>query len=120
MEKQFDILDYLNNIYMHKMGNEIDVMHAGGHHNIHDRGESKEDKEMLEINKKRINIPNARIKFFSYRQGDIEQHNETQDNTIATSDAKSDGKGYNEVSSETEQERRSGGLFTEQEEIVEI
>ena len=120
MEKQFDILDYLNNIYMHKMGNEIDVMHAGGHHNIHDRGESKEDKEMLQINKKRINIPNARIKFFSHRQGDIEQHNETEIDTDGTSPSKSDGKRRNQISTETEQEGGSGGLFTDQEEVVEI
>ena len=120
MEKQFDILDYLNNIYMHKMGNEIDVMHAGGHHNIHNRGDSKEDKEMLEINKKRINIPNASIKFFSHRQGDIEQHNETEDDSDPTSDAKSDGKGRDQVSIETKQEGSVGGLFTDQAEVVEI
>ena len=120
MEKQFDILDYLNNIYMHKMGNEIDVMHAGGHHNIHETGESQADKEMLEINKKRINIPNARIKFFSYRQGDIEQYNETQDDTNSTSNAKSNGKGYNEVSVEREQKGSTGELFTDQTEVIEI
>ena len=120
MEKQFDILDYLNNIYMHKMGNEIDVLHAGGHTNMHDRGESKQDKEMLEINKKRINIPNARINFFSYRRGNIEQHNETQIDSNPTSESESNGKRCDKISVETEQQGSSGGLFTDQEEIVEI
>ena len=106
---------------MHKMGNEINVLQAGGQHNIHDNGENnKVDEEILEINKKRINIPDAEIKFFSYRQqGDIKSDNETKDDTIGTIEPEQDGKGYNDSSSEGEQERSTGGLLAGQE-IIEI
>ena len=106
---------------MHKMGNEINVLQAGGHYNIHDNdNNNKVDEEILEINKKRINIPDAEIKFFSYRQqGDIESNNETQDDTNPTNESEQDGEGYNESSSEGEQERKSGGVLDGQE-IVEI
>ena len=120
MDSSFDILDYLNNIYMHKMGNSIDVVNAGGHYNIHDTNESNKDKEMLEINKKRINIPNAQIRFFSDRQGDIEQHNETETDTDQSSAPKSSRKGRDEVSVETEQQERIGGVLTDQVQVVEI
>ena len=116
----FDILDYLNNIYMHKMGNEIDVLKAGGHYNIHSNDdENKTQEEMLEINKKHIDIPNTQIRFFSYRpQGDIEQHNETKDDTKPIDESNSGRKRRDEVSSETEQQERIGGILSQ--EIIEI
>ena len=117
----FDILDYLNNIYMHKMGNEIDVLKAGGHYNIHSNDdENKTQEEMLEINKKHIDIPNAQIKFFSHRQGDIEQHNETKDDTNPIDESNTRRKRRDEVSTEREQQEHSGGVLSEQQEIIEI
>lgn len=122
MENQnFDILDYLNNIYMQKMGNEINVLQAGGHYNIHDNDkDNKVDEDILEINKKRIHIPDAEIKFFSYRQqGDVESDNEAQDDSSPTIEPEQDGEGHNDSSSEGEQERRSGGVLSGQE-IIQI
>lgn len=121
LNQNFDILDYLNNIYMQKMGNQINVLQAGGHHNIHDNDkENKVDEEILEINKKRINIPDAEIKFFSYRQqGDIEPDNETKDDTSPINESEQDGERHNDSSSEGEQERGSSGVLAGQE-VVEI
>lgn len=113
--QSFDILDYLNNIYIQKMGGQVELLKAGGHYNREgDNSNEKEDK-MLEINKKRINIPDASIKFFSFgQQGDITEDNETEDDTDRPSETKSYRKGYHETSTETEQERGSSSALTEE------
>jgi hypothetical protein len=119
MEPQsFDILSYLNDIYLYKSGNQINTQSAGGHHNIH--GDSNQtDEKILEINKKRINIPNAEIKPFSYRQlGDVEEYNEPSPTSSSTKSTRKNGTRRNEVSSETEQEGGFGGSITE--EVIEI
>ena len=79
---QFDILDYLNDVYMNKIIPTIDVSNAGGHHNIHGN-ENDAKEEINENNKKRIHIPNAEIKYFQVgQQEDFEEYNEsTQDDT---------------------------------------
>ena len=122
-DKPFDILDYLNTIYMQSTAPSIDVLHAGGQFNRYGDDDKKDklDEEILEINKKRINIPNAEIKQFSYQQqGDIEEHNESQ--TISSKRnkrARKNGKRDNETSIETEQEGGFGGSVTP-EEVIEI
>ena len=126
----FDLLDYLNDAYMHKMGNTIDIKEAGGYHNRY--GEDKDNKikdedKMLEINKKRIHIKNARITKFSdqYREN-IEGYNEPAGDSdlIITDDddkprKKQNGKRYNEISDERTQERGIGGSITN-EEVIQI
>ena len=121
-EKPFDILDYLNTIYMQTAAPQIDVLHAGGHFNRFD-DEKKDaiDEEILEINKKRIHIPDAEIKYFSYQQqGDIEEYNEPKTTRSKPNKrTRKNGARYNEVSDEGEQERSIGGTITK-EEIIEI
>ena len=113
-EKPFDILTYLNDIYMVKMAPEIDVKHAGGYHNRHQNNDT-EDKEILEINKKRIHIPNAEIKYFSLgQQENFEEYNEPKTSSIKYKSTKQNGKRYNEVSNETEQERSTSGNITQE------
>ena len=122
-EKPFDILDYLNTIYMQSTAPQIDVLHAGGHFNRFGDDEKKDaiDEEILEINKKRIHIPNAQIKQFSYQQqGDIEEHNEPE--TTSSKPVKrtrKNGSRHNEASVETEQEGGFGGSVTDKE-VIEI
>ena len=122
-QKPFDILDYLNTIYMKSAAPQIDVLHAGGNFNRFgdDDRKDKIDEEILEINKKRIHIPNAEIRQFSYQQqGDVEEYNEPEaGGTKPVKRSRKNGKRDNEASSETEQERGiSGGIANE--EIVEI
>ena len=126
----FDLLDYLNDAYMHKMSDKIDIKEAGGYHNRY--GEDKDNKikdedKMLEINKKRIHIKNARITKFSdqYREN-IEGYNEPAGDSdlIITDDddkprKKQNGKRYNEISDERTQERGIGGSITN-EEVIQI
>ena len=123
-EKPFDILDYLNNIYMKSVGPQIDVLHAGGHFNRFGDDEKKDaiDEEILEINKKRIHIPNAQIKHFSYQQyGDFEKHNEPQTTrTKRVKRPRKNGARHNEVPDEGEQERSISGSVTEEKEVIEI
>ena len=121
---QFDLLNYLNDMYMVKMADTIDIKHAGGFHNIHTDGQTKVDEEILEINKKRIHIPNAEIKQFSYRQQqDIKEYNETdgndRDEIEDDTRKRKNGTRTNEVFVEGKQ---TGGVsigFTDQE-IIEI
>ena len=117
--QSFDILDYLNNIYIQKMGGQVEILKAGGHYNREGENSNEKEDKMLEINKKRINIPDASIKFFSFgQQGDTTEDNETEDDTSRPGQTKSYRQGYNETSTETEQERRPGGSLTE--EVIEI
>ena len=122
-QKPFDILDYLNTIYMKSAAPQIDVLHAGGNFNRFgdDDRKDKIDEEILEINKKRIHIPNAEIKQFSYQQqGDVEEYIEPKaTGTKRTKRTRKNGKRDNEVSDEREQERGIGGGVAN-EEIVEI
>ena len=116
---KFDILNYLNDLYMAKMAPQIDVMHSGGYHVLHEGDEKSKEEQILENNKKRINIPNAEIKYFSFgQQENIKEYNEPQDYTIRDEPSGEDGKGYNEVSNETEQERRPRNSLTT--EVIEI
>ena len=122
----FDLLDYLNDAYMHKMSNTIDIKQAGGYHNRYGEDKDntiKDEDKMLEINKKRIHIKNARITKFSdqYREN-IEGYNEPGDELIITNDddetkptrkrKKQNRKRYNETSVERTQERGIGGSIT--------
>ena len=110
---EFDILDYLNQVYMHRMAPSIDVAHAGGHHNIHDNGNNAEE-EITEKNKKRIYIPNAKIKHFQVRwEQDIEEHNEPEDAGSGGEQSGEDGTGYNEVSDERTQKGSIGGGYSQ-------
>lgn len=116
--QKFDILNYLNDLYIAKVGPQINIKNAGGFHNIHDN-QQKTDEDILEINKKRIHIPNAEIKQFSFgQQENFEEYNEPETDTIGDKQTKYDGKRRDEVSDETEQERGSSGLPTT--EVIEI
>ena len=129
----FDLLDYLNDAYMHKMSNKIDIKEAGGYHNRY--GEDKDNKikdedKILEINKKRIHIKNARITKFSdqYREN-IEGYNEpngdnsdfiiTDGDDERTSTKKQKRSSNNEISSERTQKGGIGGSITN-EEVIQI
>ena len=117
-QQGFDILDYLNDMYVMNLSQQIDVKHAGGHFNRFGDGNNV-DKEILEINKKRIHIPNARIKPFSVRQEeDFGEYNETQSDTITTKSTKQSRKRSDETSDEDEQEGSFGGPLAK--EVVEI
>ena len=121
-DKPFDILDYLNTIYMKSAAPQIDVLHAGGNFNrFDDEKKDKVDEEILEINKKRIHIPNAEIKQFSYQQQtDIEEYNESETSiTKPIERTRKNGKRDNQVSDEREQERGFGGSITDKE-VIEI
>ena len=122
-EKPFDILDYLNTIYMQSTAPSIDVLRAGGQFNRFGDDEKKDaiDEEILEINKKRIHIPNAEIKQFSYQQqGDIEEYNEPETaRTKPVKRARKNGKRRNEASPEAEQEGGFGGCVPDKE-VIEI
>ena len=110
----FDILDYLNQTYMMKMAPELNIQQAGGHHNRFGDDEKDAKDEITENNKKRIHIPNAEIKHFSYQQqGDIEEYNEPSNESSGDESTGKDGKGYNEVSDETKQKGRIGGTLGE-------
>ena len=121
---KFDILSYLNNMYMAKMTPTIDVQNAGGHYNRMNDNDSKndEDKKILEINKKRIDIPDAEIKYFQYQsQEQVTEYNgdgTTEDSTATKQRGRKNGKRYNEISDETEQTGRFGESLTE--EVIEI
>lgn len=118
--QKFDILNYLNDIYMHKMASRIDVTKAGGHHNIHDNENTKAEEEIMEINKKRIHIPNAQIKYFSHQQQrDVEEYNEPETSSSTKQRTRKSRARHNKVSDEGEQEGSIGGNVTNQE-IVEI
>ena len=112
-EKPFDILDYLNTIYMKSTAPQIDVLSAGGNFNRFGDDEKKDkiDEEILEINKKRIHIPNAEIKQFSYQQqGDVEEYNEPEaTGTKRVKRTRKNGKRHNEASPESEPEGGFGG-----------
>ena len=118
--QQFDILSYLNDMYMHKIGPQIDVQKAGGYHNIHDKdNKNGVDEEILEINKKRIHIPDAEIKYFSnQQQGDIEEYNEPETTSSPKYGARKNETRNNETSVETEQTGGSSGSITQ--EVIEI
>lgn len=122
-EKSFDILDYLNTIYMKSAAPQIDVLHAGGNFNRFGDDEKKNaiDEEILEINKKRIHIPNAEIKQFSYQQqGDFEEYNEPETGSSKrVKRSRKNGKRDNQASDEGEQETGFGGTVTEKE-VIEI
>lgn len=115
--ERFDILAYLNNMYMAKMTPTIDVQHAGGHYNRHD-DVNDEDKEILQNNKKRIHIPDAEIKHFSYQQqgSDAEYYeSETKNENQAI---KRSGSTNNETSDKNKQTGGFGQSITE--EVIEI
>ena len=122
-EKPFDILDYLNTIYMQSTAPSIDVLHAGGQFNRFgdDDRKQKIDEEILEINKKPIHIPNAEIKHFSYQQhGDVEEYNEPQTTRPKRNKrTRKNGKPDHEILDEGEQEGGFGGSITEKE-VIEI
>ena len=114
----FDILEYLNDMYVMNMTPQINMNHAGGHYNRYG-DDSTTDKEILKINKKRIHIPNASIKPFSGGQQEyIEEYNETETESDSIERRKQRGKGDNEVSVEREQEGSSSDPLAQ--EIVEI
>lgn len=81
----FDILDYLNDMYLHKLGSNIDVQNAGGQHNIHGTKNKQAKENILEINKKRIHIPNAEIRPFSNRRG-IDDETDNEPETTGSTD----------------------------------
>ena len=121
-EKPFDILDYLNTIYMQSTAPSIDVLRAGGQFNrFGDERKDAIDEEILEINKKRIHIPNAEIRHFSYQQqGDIEEYNEPEaSSSKPVKRTRKNGARHNKISDEGEQERGIGGSITEKE-VIEI
>lgn len=121
-EKPFDILDYLNTIYMRSTAPQIDVLNAGGQFNrFGDEKKDAIDEEILEINKKRISIPNAEIKHFSYQQhGDIKDNNEPEATGIKPDKrTRKNGKRRDEVSVEREPEGGFGGASAPQE-VIEI
>lgn len=111
--ERFDILAYLNNMYMAKITPTIDVQHAGGHHNRHE-DVNDEDKEILQNNKKRINIPDAEIKHFSYQQqgSDAEYYESETENENQT--IKRDGTTSNETSDKNKQTGGFGQSITEE------
>ena len=101
MNKKFDILDYLNDIYMAKVAPSIDVTKAGGYNNIHSN-ENNAQEEIQENNKKRIDIPNAKIRYFQIElEQDVEEHNESGTDKSSSEETRQGGTGYNQVSDET-------------------
>lgn len=105
VDNDFDILTYLNDMYIMRNGPQIDVNHAGGFHNRYDDNNNV-DKNILEINKKRIHIPNARITNFSIRQQEnIKEYNESETDSSGDEQTKQNGKRYNETFDERKQER---------------
>ena len=111
----FDILDYLNDMYMHKVAPDLHIQEAGGHNNIH--GDSNQtDEKIMEINKKRIHIPNAQIKYFSHQRGDIEEYNEPETSSTGKHKTRENGKGYDK--SLDEQDTTENSQVTE--EVIEI
>ena len=116
-DSNFDILDYLNDMYTMNMSGQIDMKHAGGHFNRHDDGTT--DKEILKINKKRIHIPNASIEPFSGGQQEyVEQYNETETESDTIQRGKQRRKRDNEISVEREQEGGSSDPLAQ--EVIEI
>ena len=108
----FDILDYLNDVYMNRVMPGIDVGKAGGYHNIHDN-ENDAKEEISENNKKRINIPNAEIKHFQVEQErDFEEYDEPANQSSGDEPTGEDGKGYNEIFNEGTQKGGIGGSYT--------
>ena len=88
----FDILDYLNDMYLQKQGSTISIFDAGGQQNIHGKANNKVDETILEINKKRIHIPNAQINKFSDRyRVDDEEHNEPETSSTTELETGEDG-----------------------------
>ena len=111
--QKFDILSYLNDLYMSKVTPSIDVLHSGGYHNIHDNN-NKAEEQIEENNKKRIHIPNAEIKHFQAKQqGNFEEYNEPTDEGFGDEQSRKDGKGDYVISDETEQKGRIGGSLAE-------
>ena len=118
MDSNFDILDYLNDMYMNKIIPSIDVNNAGGYHNIH-HNENQAQEEISEKNKKRIHIPNAEIKYFQLGQPeDDEEHYEEEDTSSSGEQSGEDGTGYNEVFSQGAQKGSSSRGYTDN--IVQI
>ena len=105
MENQsFDILEYLNSLYMQKIAPDLNIRSTGGHHNIHDDQNNKTDEKILEINKKRIHIPDARIQRFSYQRGDLEEYNEPETTGSTKHSPRKNGKRHDKLSDETDRE----------------
>ena len=118
MDSNFDILDYLNQVYMTKVMPDVNIEKVG----ISE--EEKEKEEILENKKRRINIPDAEIKHFSLRpEENIEEYNEPEDNPDPAE--QSDGTGDNEAPTQRTQkgrlEKDSGANVPEiADEVVEI
>ena len=95
MNSSFDILDYLNDMYMAKIAPDLNIEKV---RSVNDTKEkNKEDK--LQNNKKRIHIPNAQIEYFSNRYDeDVEEYNESD---TSNPEDKSTRRGDNAVSDET-------------------
>ena len=113
---KFDILSYLNDLYMAKITPTLNITNAGGYHNIHNDNKNNKTKEeeILKNNKKRINIPNAEIKHFSVgSEENIEEYNESNDDTSSTTSEQQGGTGNNEVSNETSEKGHPGGYLAE-------
>ena len=111
--KGFDILSYLNDMYMARIAPTIDVERAGGYHNIHDN-ENDAKEEISENNKKRINIPNAEIKHFQVEQErDFEEYDEPANQSSSDEPTGKDGTGHNEVFDEKIKTGGFGGSYTE-------
>ena len=124
MNQNFDILDYLNDLYMAKITPDINIKHAGGHYNIHNKEDDKvieddDEENLVKNNKKRIHIPNAEIKHFSLGvEESIEEHNEPGTEPSTDSGDEQDGTGNNVVSDETREKGSHSGGVTD--EVVEI
>ena len=111
--KGFDILSYLNDMYMARVAPTIDVEKAGGYHNIHGN-ENDAKEEISENNKKRIHIPNAEIKHFQVeQQGDFEEYDEPANQSSGDEPTGEDGKGHNEILDEKIKKGGIGGSYTE-------
>ena len=122
MNQNFDILDYLNDLYMAKITPDISLKRAGGHYNIHadDKVIEDDDEEnLIKNNKKRIHIPNAEIQHFSIGvQEGTQKYNEPSPEPSTNSGDEQDGTGDNDLSNETGEKGGSSGSIAE--ETVEI
>ena len=98
MDSNFDILDYLNQVYMTKVMPDVNINKVG----ISE--EEKEKEEILENKKRRINIPDAEIKHFSLRsEEDVEEYNEPEDDPDP--EEQPNGTGDHETSPKRAQKR---------------
>ena len=114
--RNFDILDYLNDLYLNRVMPGIDVGKAGGYHNRHGNENTDAAEEIEENKKKRIDIPNAKIRYFQlgYEQ-DVEEYNETGTESSSADGTENEqgGTGYNEIFNEGAQKNGLGGGYTE-------